>query len=126
MGTEKTRVLVVDDEAGLTRMVRLNLEKTGRFEVREENLATRACATASEFKPHIVILDVVMPEMDGGEVLDAFRADGELKNVPVIFLTATLTKESANLRKGYIQGYPVIAKPVDSKDLIRAIEQNIA
>jgi PleD family two-component response regulator len=50
---EKRRILIIDDEPSFTRMVRLNLEKTGMYEVREENRATGAVNTARDFKPSI-------------------------------------------------------------------------
>ena len=74
---EKKRILIVDDEPTFTKMVKLNLEQTGDFEVREEHRATAALATAREFKPHLVLLDVIMPSMDGGD-LASLNSGGSL------------------------------------------------
>jgi DNA-binding response OmpR family regulator len=120
---DKRRVLIVDDETGLTRMVKLTLERTNRYEVREENNAATAVATAREYQPDVIILDVVMPGQDGGQVLAQLRADTALQKVPVIFLTATMDRESVKSRHGQIGGQPLLAKPVDLKELTRGIEQ---
>ena len=63
----KKRILLVDDEAPITRMMRRNLEATGKFDVLDVNDPTVALATAREFRPDLVFLDVMMPEKDGGE-----------------------------------------------------------
>src|SRR2546430_17585041 len=109
---EKKRILIIDDEASFTRMVKLNLEKTGAFEVREENKATYALATAREFKPDVILLDVIMPTMDGGDVAAQIRNDRHLKGTPIIFLTATVSQREAGdggLNSG---GDPLLAKTV--------------
>src|SRR5580692_4041026 len=87
----KTRVFIVDDEAGFTRLVKLTLERSGFYEVREENDASQAWLAARDFKPHIIFLDIVMPRMDGGEVAQQIRSDPSLASVPIIFLTAIVS-----------------------------------
>src|SRR5712664_1679587 len=94
---EKKRVLIIDDEPSFTRMVRLNLEKTGQFEVREENKATSALAAAREFKPDLILLDVIMPSMDGGDVASQIQNDRILKGTPIVFLTATVSNREAGV-----------------------------
>src|SRR2546421_287829 len=92
---EKKRILIIDDEPGFTRMVRLNLEKTGFFEVREGNKATYAVAAAREFKPDLILLYVIMPSMDGGDIAAHIKADRHLRDVPVVFVTATVYQREA-------------------------------
>jgi CheY-like chemotaxis protein len=122
---EKKRILMVDDEAAFTRMVKLNLEKTGLFEVREENRAMAALAAAREFKPHVIILDVIMPGMDGGDVANHIKKDRELRGTPVIFLTAAVSPKEAG-KKGLESGGDLfLAKPVSLDDLIQRINERI-
>src|SRR6201996_5745309 len=104
----KKRLLIVDDESGFTRLLKLTLEKTGNFTVREENDGTRAWLVAREFRPDIVFLDIVMPKIDGGDVAQQIRSDPLLANVPIVFLTAIVSpKETRN----EIGGFPFLGKP---------------
>ena len=119
---EPRRVLVVDDEVAFTNLVKLNLEKTGRFTVHEVNDPTAALAAAREFRPQIMLLDVIMPGRDGGQVLAELRAN-EFTHLPVIFVTATLTQRGLQQRDNEIDGVPFVAKPVEPKKLIKRIEE---
>jgi two-component system, OmpR family, response regulator len=121
---EKKRILIIDDEPGFTRMVKLNLEKTGMFEVREENKATYAIPAAREFKPDLIFVDVIMPTMDGGDVAAHIKNDRQLRDIPVVFLTATVSQREAGdvgLNSG---GELFLAKPVSVETLIKCINDN--
>ncbi len=121
---EKRRILIVDDDRESTRLVKILLEKTGRYLVLEENDATRAHQTAQNFRPDLILLDIVMPETDGGEVAAQIEVDPMLQKTPVIFLTALVTK--AETRSGLrIQGHPFLAKPISIPELINGIEENL-
>lgn len=122
---ERKRILIIDDEPSFTRMVRLNLEKTGFFEVREENKATAALTAAREFRPHLILLDVIMPNMDGGDVARQIQNDRQLKDTPVVFLTATVSKReagSAGLNSG---GSLFLAKPISLENLVQCINESL-
>ncbi|MEN9574875.1 MAG: hypothetical protein RL514_2730 [Verrucomicrobiota bacterium] len=119
------RILIVDDEASFTRMVRVNLEQTKRYVVREENHALHAITTAHEFKPDLILLDVIMPGVDGGELVGRIKADATLKSVPVIFLTGTVTKQEA-AAGAVTGGYPLLSKPVSLKSLVECMENVFA
>ena len=121
----KKKILIIDDEVGFTRMVKLNLEKNGEFDVREVNQAPAAVGVAREFKPDLILLDVIMPAMDGGDIRARMQADSKLKDIPVIFLTATLSpRETAGApqRSG---GEQFLAKPVSFAVLLACIRQNL-
>jgi DNA-binding response OmpR family regulator len=122
---EKKRILIVDDEASFTRMVKLNLEKTGQFEVREENKATYAMAAAREFKPDLIVLDVIMPNLDGGDIFGQLQNDRHLKGTPVIFLTATVSPREAGVKGFNSGGALFLAKPVTLENLISCINDHI-
>ncbi len=123
--TPKKRILIVDDEPGFTRLLKLNLEDTGDFLVLIENQAARAFEAAREFKPDLILLDVMMPGMDGGEVSARLQASSSTKSIPIVFLTAAVRKEEIGARGGKIGGFPYLAKPVDLPDLLACIHQHL-
>ncbi len=116
------RIMIIDDEPDITLLVKLNLELTGNYVIREENDANNALAVAREFRPDLILLDVMMPSLDGGDVVAQFKEDPNLRHTPVIFLTATVLKEEVDAKGGMIGGYPFIPKPVSIDALIRCIE----
>jgi len=120
---QKKRILLIDDEPDFSSLLKLNLEKTGAYAVREENRAEHALVAARAFKPDLILLDFLMPNMDGGEVAAQLKADEELKDTPVLFLTAVVAKEGEKNLKGMIGAHPFIAKPASPADLIVSIEK---
>jgi CheY-like chemotaxis protein len=121
----KKRILVVDDEPGLTRMIKLNLEQTGLYEVRTENLARRAVEAAREFRPDLILLDIIMPGMLGSEVAAQLEQDPDLRDVKFVFLTAVMTKEEQRRLAGS-GGHAYIAKPVGAEELCGLVEQYLS
>jgi CheY-like chemotaxis protein len=122
----KSRILVVDDEPNLSELVRLYLEKTGRFEVRVENRSALALSTAREFRPDMILLDVDMPGKDGGQVSREILADPILRGVPILFFTSLISREEAGEREVVRGGKRYLAKPVDPKVLIAAVDRILA
>src|SRR5437016_13038063 len=110
---EKKRILLVDDQASDTRLLKVCLERTNEYVVREENDASAALSAAEEFGPDLILLDVMMPGVDGGELAARFQASAKLKTVPTVFLTAAVTKEEVSAGGGLSGGVPFLAKPVN-------------
>jgi len=117
------KILVVDDEASLTRLVKANLERTGRFVVRTENQGARAIEAARQFQPDLIFLDVMMPDMGGDEIAEALREDPQLRNIPHVFLTAIVTRDETPPTGSQIGGHLFLAKPVKTEELIATIEK---
>jgi len=121
---EKRRILIVDDDSNSTHVIKVLLERSGPYLVLEENDPTKADQTAHNFKPDLILLDIVMPKMDGGELATQIEADRELHDTPIIFLTALVTHGEA--KSGlHIQGHPLVAKPISIPELIDAIEKHL-
>src|SRR5882724_1420187 len=119
---ERRRILIVDNDRDTTHLVKVLLERTGQYLVLEENDATKAHQSAVSFRPDLILLDIVMPETDGGEVAARIQSDPKLQNTPIIFLTALVTKAEA--RSGLqIQGHPFLAKPISIPELVAGIER---
>jgi DNA-binding response OmpR family regulator len=121
----KKKILVVDDEQSMTRMLKRNLEATGRYDVRTENSGEAGVAAAREFQPDLILLDVMMPGNDGGEVAAKIKEDKRLVNIPVVFLSAIVKKEETQPTGGNIGGLTFLAKPVKLDDLITCIENHL-
>ena len=121
----KKKILVVDDEQNMTRMLKRNLEATGRYDVRTENSGEAGVTAASEFQPDLILLDVMMPGIDGGEVAAKIKEDKRLVNIPVVFLSAIVKKEETQPTGGNIGGLTFLAKPVKLDDLVTCIENHL-
>lgn len=121
----KVRVIVIDDEPALTRMVQLNLERAGNYEVETENDGTRAINTIREFRPDIILLDIMMPDKSGDDIAQDLRDDLRLSRIPIIFLTALVTPDETDAKASKIGGNTFLAKPVKSAELIRVIEETL-
>ena len=121
----KKKILVVDDEANLTRSISRNLMATGKYVVREENSGVHAYESAPEFQPDMIILDVMMPGIGGGAVAERIKDDENLKHIPILFLTGILEKEEAGLTGSNVGGHTFLAKPVKPDVLIACIEKKL-
>ena len=93
MKKKKREILLIDDEKDFVEMVEWNLEKTGRYNVTIETKPECAFDVAKKIKPDLILLDVMMPSMDGGDVNSKLKSDQELKDIPVVFLTAIVKEE---------------------------------
>lgn len=120
----KKRVLLVDDEKSLTTLLKLNLEETGNYEVRVENWPEDAVPAAREFNPDIVLLDLIMPRLPGGNVAALFEADPALKGTPIVFLTAAVRRSQVEDNDGIICERPCLAKPASVEEVVAMIEKH--
>ena len=125
MTSAKKRILVIDNDPASTRMVRLTLERQAAFETRELNDPTKSVPAAREFRPDLILLDVEMPGMDGGEVARCLRADAGLRARPIIFMTSLVTEEEAARQSFRTDGFRVLAKPVTMAKLVRCVAEQL-
>jgi two-component system phosphate regulon response regulator PhoB len=114
----------VDDEKSFTNLLKLNLEDTGNYDVRVENWAEDAIAAAREFKPDIILLDIIMPRLPGGNVAAQIKEDAALKDTPIVFLTAAVRKHQVEENDGIICDHPCLAKPATVDMVIDMIEKH--
>ena len=118
----KRKVLIVDDEVDFLRIVKLNLEDTGKFEVMILPRASEIISCLHSFKPEVILLDMVMPGIGGIEVCDMLNDDPLGRTVPIFILSA-LDKDKDKLlafKKGIV-GY--LTKPIDRETLVATIEK---
>jgi two-component system, OmpR family, response regulator len=121
---KKPCILIIDNNRDFTYSAKRALETTGRYFVCEENDASKAHQTAQNIKPDLILLDIAMPETDGGEVAARIQSDPALHRIPIVFLTALVTKAEGELGLR-IHGNPFLAKPISLPALIEGIEENL-
>ena len=110
------RVLFVDDDEIVQNLVRIALERIGGLKVRLVNDSTQALDAVRSFKPDMVVLDCIMPRLDGVEVFKLMREDPELAATPVVFLTVKAHwRTTEDLLALGAAG--VITKPFSARDL---------
>lgn len=114
------RVLVVDDEPDVTELLEYKLQQAG-FLVRAINDPLRVLGLARDLRPEVIVLDVMMPELNGLQLLKMIRADALLKDTPVLFLTAK--GETDDRLKGLQGGADdYVAKPFDAREVVLRIQ----
>lgn len=121
----KPKVLLIDDEVDFTELLAANLEDSG-YEVRQVNDPTKALAAARSFLPDVCVIDLVMPRMDGGDVVAALKADPALAKTPFLMLTALVEENPDD--PGELQmkgGLPFISKTSELEVIINGIKTQL-
>ena len=118
----KKKILIIDDEEDFCFFVKGNLENTGEFDVLVTTSGKEGIKLACGEKPDLILLDINMPEMSGDEVAQILSNRYETKEIPVVFLTALVTKdEVGNESMLSIGNRNYIAKPVTTNELVTVI-----
>ncbi|MGE9295596.1 MAG: response regulator, partial [Puniceicoccales bacterium] len=123
--TTNIRLLLVDDEPGFTRMLERNLKKRGGFEVEVVNDSTLAARSARKFLPDLILLDIQMPGIDGGDLARHLRGFRELATTPILFVSAMVSPNESQQGLFVSGGEQFMAKPVDVDILLEAINQMV-
>ena len=120
----KKRVLVVDDDRSLTELLQMVLEDAGYQVTLAEN-GREAIVSAAKDPPDLVVLDVVMPEMDGWATSDHLLSHERTAKIPIIFLSARVQAED-QLRGWYRGCFDYLTKPFDIQELLEKVSQALA
>lgn len=120
MSAERRRVLIVDDEEDLVDMLALRLESTGLFEVERAHDGVAGLERAHRSRPDVVLLDNIMPGIDGWEVCRRLRADPESRNAAVVIMTAGAPTESQRKARE-VAADALILKPYDQAEVIQTL-----
>ncbi len=123
MAEKLTRILYVEDEPDIQMVAKLALESIGGFTVQECSSGDEALKHAPEFKPQLILLDVMMPGMDGPTTFQHLREIPQTAKTPIIFMTAKVQPEEVEQYKK-MGAIAVIAKPFDPMSLSIEIEEN--
>lgn len=117
----KKRILVVDDEPKIVKAIQIRLEQDN-YEVLVAYDGKEGLKKAKKYRPDLIVLDVLMPEMDGSVMAAALKKDKETQNIPIIFLTCLAEGVTTKAEK-YVKGEaPFLGKPFETKELISIIE----
>jgi CheY-like chemotaxis protein len=121
--TSRKKILVVDDDEAVTTFLQAKIGKV--YDVVTTNQPTRALALARSAHPDLVICDVDMPQLDGGELAARLAADPATRDIQILFLTGLLLPEESDSVGGEVAGRPAIAKRAPLPELIARIEELI-
>lgn len=118
------RILAVDDEPNIVRLIQVNLERDG-YTVETANNGAQALAKIRQNRPDLLVSDVMMPEMDGFELLANVRRDPMLQDLPVIMLTAKA--QDRDVMEGYTRGADMyLTKPFNPMELKQFVKRILA
>ena len=118
------RILIADDEPNIVLALELLMKREGH-EIRTVGDGEAAIAAAKAFRPDLILLDVMMPRMDGFEVCERLRADPELKGAAIVMLTAK--GREVEREKGLALGADLyITKPFSTRDVVQRVKEVLA
>jgi two-component system, OmpR family, alkaline phosphatase synthesis response regulator PhoP len=130
---EKKKILMIDDEQEIGDLIRSILERTGRFEVLTSTRASEGIQLAKLHKPDLILLDVMMPDMDGTEAARILCEDEKTKAITIVFVTAIaipmaflaslVQNEELKQKAGPVGGHYFIQKPISPKELIQRLDE---
>ncbi|MDD4907442.1 MAG: response regulator [Candidatus Omnitrophica bacterium] len=119
---EKKKVMIIDDEEYFLALVKINLESTGKYEVRTLQEARDILSQVESYKPDVILLDMLMPKMDGVQVCGMLNDSPAGKHIPIITLSASDTTED-RLKMDKMGVVDFLAKPIEKDELIAKIEK---
>ncbi len=122
----KKRILVVDDEMDFVDIMKRMLQMTGEYEVRTTVRPSTFMQVAQDYRPDLILLDCMMPGLDGGEIAAQIQADPVLKDTPFMFLTATADKAEYRGSRCYEGEQMYLPKSMELDDLFKHIEARLA
>ncbi len=122
MSAEEMRLVCIEDEPEMIDLVRLILGRKG-FEVIGANGGVEGLETVRREKPDLVLLDLMMPDMDGWEVYQQIKADEELRNIPVVVVTAKAQSIDKVLGLHIAKVDDYITKPFGPQELLESVEK---
>jgi two-component system OmpR family response regulator len=122
----KRRILVLDDEMDFADVMKMTLQMTGQYEVRTTVRSSTFLQVAQDFRPHLILLDCMMPGLDGGEVAAQIQADPVLKDTPFMFLTATADQPETKPSVCHAGEQTYLPKTMELDELFKFIEAKLA
>jgi CheY-like chemotaxis protein len=122
----KKRILVLDDEMDFVDVMKRMLQMTGEYEVRTTVMPSTFIQVAQAYRPDLILLDCMMPGLDGGEIAAQIQADPILKDTPFMFLTATADQPESRPSLCYEGEQMFLPKSLELDDLFKYIGAQFA
>jgi PleD family two-component response regulator len=116
------KILLIDREAGITRLVRQALERAGKYLVHEEHSAQLALEAAHSFQPDLILLDAAPNSLEGQALERQIHADIQLRDTPMVRLS-NLKSESQIMSGGILSGYSFFAAPIRIEEILRGVDE---
>jgi CheY-like chemotaxis protein len=116
------KILIADDDMEVTELLRYKLVQEG-YEVISASSGTECLNKIYETKPDLLILDICMPDIEGTEIAQRLKRDPQYKDIPVIFLTALMTKQDEEMLEKEISKNVIFAKPFRTDKLLAKIQE---
>ena len=120
--TESQRILVVDDEPNIADVISMALRYQG-FEVETAGDGASALQAVASFRPHLLVLDIMLPDVDGFEVARRLKGEERTRSIPIVMLTA-LDRDEHRQRSKQMGVVAYLTKPFDPDRLMEAIRTN--
>ena len=98
------KLVMVDDDADLEALLKLKLEKTGKYEVATTTEASKTIDLVREVSPDLILLDIDMPEMTGGDVANVLSESKDTKDIPILFLSSLVSRSGRNSPRFTVHG----------------------
>jgi two-component system alkaline phosphatase synthesis response regulator PhoP len=119
---DKKKIMIVDDEQDFLTIVKLNLQQTGKFEVLTLSSAKDIIENVHNFRPDVILIDILMPKIGGLDVCKKLNEDPMGINIPIIVLSA-LERNEDKLKAFKAGVVDYLVKPIDKNDLVAKIEK---
>ena len=116
------KLVMIDDDADLVALLKLKLGKTGKYDVSTETEGRKAIDLVREVSPDLILLDIDMPDMSGGDVAKVLAASKDTKDIPILFLSSLVGRSEATQDSGTIGGRHMASKSGSLRELMEKID----
>lgn len=121
--TFSKKILLVDYDARAIDLVRPALERTGKYQIKEEHDSRNALKAARWFRPDLILFDIAMTKPQAASVVRELQQDPDFRETPVVFLSVNTTGEAGVASAGILSGYSFMANPVRIEQLVRYVAE---
>lgn len=118
------KILIVDDEPDVLEVLGKRLLGAG-YQVIKAQSGQEAITKARNELPNLIVLDIIMPDMDGGHVANVLKEDESTKDIPVVFLTCLYTKQEERRDGHFIKDNVFVAKPYNPTEILEIVRKNV-